>query len=189
MTETGAGLRKYARELEESFFERENRRLLEKMRAEAAQERQRERLRAALKIDDDALLDRFIELDLCPETVMALGLVPLVFAAWADGEIQSREREAILRAAAERSIPEDSDNYRMLKDWLEHRPDSKLFQSWQHYVRAVIEDLDPALAGTLRERIVNRVRGVAEAAGGFLGLNKISDEEQAVIDEVEHTLE
>jgi len=122
MTDTGAGLRKYARELEESFFERENRRLLEKMRAEAEKERKRERLRAALKIDDDALLDRFIELDLCPETVMALGLVPLVFAAWADGEIQSREREAILRAAAERSIPVDSDNYRMLRDWLEHRP-------------------------------------------------------------------
>jgi hypothetical protein len=189
MQETGAGLKKYARELEESFFERENRRLLEKLRAEAEKEQQRDRLRAALKIDDPALLDRFMELGLCPETLIAFSVVPLVFVAWADGEIQARERDAILRAAADRGMPEDSDNYRMLQDWLEHQPEAQLFETWQQYARAMIEDLDRELADVLRQRIVNRVRGVAEAAGGFLGLNKISDQEQKVIATVEQTLE
>jgi hypothetical protein len=77
----------------------------------------------------------------------------------------------------------------MLQDWLEHQPEEKLFETWQHYARAMMDDLDPELADMLRKRIVNRVRGVAEAAGGFLGLNKISDGEQAVIESVEQTLE
>ena len=98
------GLRKCAKALEESFFERKNQELLRKLREQGAKERKRGALRDALKLDDDEVLDRMVELDLEPETIIALGRVPLVEVAWADGSIQSRERDAVLRAADERGV-------------------------------------------------------------------------------------
>jgi len=41
-----------------------------------------------------------------PETVLALQLVPLAAVAWADGKIEPREREAVLKAAAAQGIEE-----------------------------------------------------------------------------------
>ena len=77
-------------------------RLLRKLREQGAKEKKRGALRDALKLDDDEILERMLELDLEPETLIALGLVPLVEVAWADGSIQTRERDAVLRAAGGR---------------------------------------------------------------------------------------
>jgi len=46
--------------------------------------------------------------------------------------------------------------------------------------------MDPNQVSGLRLAIVNKARGVAEAAGGFLGLgDKISSEERAVLEDLE----
>ena len=49
-----------------------------------------------------------------------------------------------------------------------------------------LDDVNP---GVMQERMVGMARDVAEASGGFLGLgSKISEEEQAVLDDIERTL-
>lgn len=179
-----AGLRKHAKALEESFFERENQRLLEKLREQAARERKRAILGEALKIDDDKLLDHLVELDLSPETIVALTLVPLVEVAWADGEIQVREREAILRAAEERGVAAGSINHQLLSNWLLRQPSASLLEVWRHYAKALLLSLDDDERRLMRERTIDSASAVAEAAGGFLGFGSISAAERAVLDEL-----
>ncbi len=176
---------KNAKAMEDSFFARENEKLLRKLRVEAELQRRREAIRENLQIDDEALLDRLVELDLTVESVMAFTVIPLVAVAWADGSISKKEEDAVLKAAAERGIGVGSTNYQLLTDWLENRPKPLLYQTWKDYVAALIDGMDPAMVLAIKENMMKRTTAVAKAAGGFLGLNTISDEEQAVLDDIE----
>ncbi len=52
-------------------------------------------------------------------------------------------------------------------------------------VSALSASMDPSERNALRDSVMGKARMVAEAAGGFLGLgNKVSAEEQAVLDEL-----
>ena len=62
-----------ARTLETQFYAKEDERLLEKLR----NKEKREALRELVQVEDDAFLERLIELGISPETVLVLTLVPL----------------------------------------------------------------------------------------------------------------
>lgn len=178
-----------ARTLENAFFAEENARLLEDMREKARQAERRQALREVIKIDDEALVDHLLELGLGPETVLAVTLVPLAVVAWADGSIQPQERDAILKAAAEKGIEQGSLAWQMLESWLSARPDNRLIDAWQRYVRAIWPALSPDEHQEIRAMALDRARHVAEAAGGFLGLtSKISAAERTALDELERLL-
>jgi hypothetical protein len=178
-----------ARNLEDEFFARENAALLEKLRRQAQEKERREALRAAAPNADDALIDHLIALGIGPETLLALTLVPLAAVAWADGTIDARERDALLRAAEERGVAPGSPARQLLEGWLERRPGPALIEAWKRYVRAIWGSFDEAQRGAMRERTIEMARGVAEATGGFLGLgSRISQAERAVLDDLERAL-
>ena len=77
-------LRERGRSLEEEFFRREDARLKERLRGAAQRESAREALVRASGIKNPTVIDRLIALDVHPETVTALSLVPLVEVAWAE---------------------------------------------------------------------------------------------------------
>ena len=189
MQDDALGLGKSARALEDSFFAKENEKLLEKLREQARRERKREVLRGALKIDDDKVLDHLVDLDLSPEAIVAFSLVPLVAVAWADGSVQKKESDAILRAAEERGVAPDSINHELLENWLRERPGARLLEVWRHYARALFQALEPDERTMMRERSLGNARKVAEAAGGFLGLRSISAAEKAVLADLESTFD
>ena len=178
-----------AKALEDAFFARDNAKLLERMRAQSEQTQRRDALRAAMGHVDDATLDRLLELGVSAETALAVTLVPLVRVAWADGTLDDRERAVILRAADERGITEDSAGYTVLTAWLLVRPQEELHRIWKAYMAAIWPQLSELEQKELREYIVDLARGVAEQAGGFLGLGfKISAAEAEVLKETEATL-
>lgn len=178
-----------AKALEDAFFARENAKLLEQMRTRTERTQQREALRAAMGAVEDATLDRLLQLGVRAETVLALTLVPLVRVAWADGELDARERAAVARAAAERGLTEGTPGYRMLTAWLTGPPDDQMVQAWREYMHAVWPLLDAPQRDELRHYMVGLARGVAEAAGGLLGLAfKVSAAEAAVLKETEALL-
>jgi len=183
------GLKNYGKALEDSFFERENQKLLAKLREKSERDRKRATLREALKIDDEDVLDRLVALDLSPETIVAFSLVPLVEVAWADGEIQPNEREAILRAADERGVSASAISRQLLDNWLRRRPPAALLEVWRHYSKALLRELDANDCRMMRERVIGSARAVAEAAGGFLGLGSISAAEKAALQDLELTFE
>jgi hypothetical protein len=184
-----AGLKNYGKALEDSFFERENQRLLAKLREQGERDRKRATLREALKIDDDDVLDHLVALDVSPETIVAFSLVPLVEVAWADGQIQPNEREAILRAAGERGVSDSPVSHQLLENWLRRPPPAALLEVWRHYARALLMELDEDDRQMMRERVIGSARAVAEAAGGFLGLGSISTAEKAALLDLELTFE
>jgi tellurite resistance protein len=178
-----------ARSLEEAFFAKQNAELLEKLRKEARHKERRQALREMVPNADDALLDHLLTIGLGPETVLALVLVPLVAVAWADGRIDPRERAALLKAAEERGVAPGSHSRQLLEGWLGRRPEMQLLEVWKRYVRALRDSLDETERIAIQSRVIDLARGVAEAAGGFLGLgSRISPAERAVLDELEQAL-
>lgn len=176
-------------ELEEAFFARENRRLLEEMRAKHRDDARREQIKSALGGLDNSVAARLMELGLEPETVLALAVVPLAIVAWADGEVQAKEREAILAAAAERGVVPGTPAHAVLSSWLENRPPAELFDAWKRYVAGMWPKMSEVDRTEMRERVLGRARSVAEAAGGFLGLgSKVSEAEEQVLDELDLAL-
>ncbi|MCU0304847.1 MAG: hypothetical protein MUC56_12410 [Thermoanaerobaculales bacterium] len=183
------GLRKAGQALEESFFARENERLLRQLREKAAIAERRAALKAAMNLDNEQVVDALMELDVEPAAVAAFSLVPLIEVAWADGEIHAKERAAILKAAEERGIAIGTPNHDLLESWLDRKPGPALLETWKAYAVEIGLTLDAKLAADLRERMVGRAKAVAEAAGGFLGIGSISKAEQAVIDDLESAVD
>lgn len=178
-----------ARALEEAFFAKENARLLEQLRERARHQERRAAMREVVRVDDEALIDHLIALGLEPETVLALQLVPLAAIAWADGRIEPRERDAVLKAAAADGVPPDSVAGQMLDRWLRQRPGAELVEAWKRHMRALWPSLSAKERDELRASALERARSVAEAAGGFLGLtSRISPQEKVVLDELAQTL-
>ena len=174
-----------ARTLEDAFFTKENARLLEQLKGK----QKREALREMVKVEDETFLDRLIELGIGPETVLALTLVPLIAVAWADGTLDGRERDAIIKAAEEKGVSPETAGHQLLETWLSRRPERELFDSWKQYVRGIWETFTDEERQRMRERTLDWALAVAEASGGFLGvISKVSPAERVVIEELEKVL-
>jgi uncharacterized membrane protein YkoI len=106
MSEEFLGDRRKA--LEEEFFAKQNQRLLRQFRETMAVKAKHEALAAASGITDAAVLEQLAAVDLSSETMAALALVPLVEVAWADGTLDAKERSALLAAAEDAGLSQDS---------------------------------------------------------------------------------
>lgn len=167
--------------MEEAFFSRHNKELVERMRQKTEAAEERAQLAAATGITDEAALTRLQDLGLHPTTLSALSLVPLVLVAWADGSLQPKERKVILEAAASNGLEPGSDAYESLLTWLHEIPAPGLFEVWHDYVQSLCRDLGPEGAAHLKEDILSRANRVAKAAGGWWDLGAVSDAEQGVL--------
>jgi uncharacterized membrane protein YkoI len=106
MSEEFLGDRRKA--LEEEFFAKQNQRLLRQLRETTAAKATHDALAAASGITDAAVLAQLAAVDLNSETMAALALVPLVEVAWADGTLDAKERSALLAAAEDAGLSQDS---------------------------------------------------------------------------------
>ncbi len=172
--------------LEESFFAKENAKLVAKLQAERAAKAEGEALAAASGIRDAAILKKLVELGIGADTWLALSLVPLVEVAWADGAIDEKERRAVLAAAEGNGVTSGSPARALLESWLAAKPGPELLRTWGEYTVAMCGALEPAQREALAQDILGRARAVAEAAGGILGMGrKVSDAEARALAELE----
>jgi len=178
-----------ARSLEDAFFARENARLLEDMRKRSELQERRDALRQVIKGADDALLDHLLALGVNAETALAMSMLPLVRVAWADGVIDAKERAALMKAVEQRGVLPGTPGHELLSSWLERKPGDAIEAAWAKYIQSLWPSLTQHERDELRERLLRLAQGVAEAAGGFLGLgSKVSAAERAVLDEIETAL-
>lgn len=177
------------RALEEEFFARESRQLLERLREKQSTDAKKAVLEDATGISDEVILDQFLALDLSAEALAALALAPLVQVAWADGILERNEREAVLAATRRGgTMVEGGTAYRLLEDWLTHQPGERLFDAWQEYASELVTAMDRAAKERFREDLIGRARFVAEAAGGVVAIGRVSRAESDVLTKIEQTL-
>jgi hypothetical protein len=172
------------RALEDEFFYKEDQRKLEEMNKRMSAQQSREELKKVSGMSDDVVIDKLVALGLKANTVAALSLVPLIQVAWADGKIQDNERNAILQGAHGKGLEQGSPGYELLVSWLDKRPAEGLYDAWEGYIRALASQLNDEQVRLLKNQIVGFAKLVADAAGGILGLNKISGSEEKVLERI-----
>lgn len=178
------------RALEDSFFAKQNAKLIEDLRKTHDGELQVRGLSAASGITDSTVLHSLVDHGITAETLAALALIPLVAVAWADGTVEDRERKAVMEGARASGINEGGISHALLEHWLGERPGPDLLETWKGYTRALVATLSWDLRESLKDDLLGRARDVARAAGGFLGLGpKISPEESEVLAELEQAFE
>jgi len=177
------------RALEEEFFRKHNEALLGRMREEREHEHARAALGEVSGLTDPAVLEELLGLGLTAASLTALSLVPLVAVAWADGRLESQERDALLRAAADAGITEGSAARILLESWLVVEPEPGLLDVWIEYTRELRPLLSAVARDAIHEETMARARRIAEAAGGYLGLGAhTSAEERAILERVDAAL-
>lgn len=170
------------------FFNRE-RRLVEVFRERLDELERRQRLKHVSSIRDEAVLDRLLELGITADSLAALGLVPLVWVAWADGKVAAEERDRIMAMAQAAGIEPENGRYPLLERWLKHRPAPEVVAAWQDSIKQSRETMAADDVETLRREILDRAGEVARASGGLLGFGeRVSPAEQAVLAELEQAL-
>jgi hypothetical protein len=178
-------LEERGRALENQFYENENKEKLSAMKAKLDAQESREDLRKASGMTDEKVLDNLVELGLRSNTIAALSLVPLIEVAWADGEIQDNERNAILQGAHGKGLEQGTDGYDLLQTWLKSKPTPGLFDAWEGYIKALAGQLNDEQNRLLKNQIVGFAKMVAASAGGFLGIGKVSASEEKALARIE----
>jgi tellurite resistance protein len=168
--------------LEEMFFARESENLRKNLQEKEEVRDKKEALSSSSGITDDAVLEQLVALDIRSDTLAALSLVPLVEVAWADGTIDDSERSAIMSAAEDSGINDES--AALLDGWLVTQPGSEVLSAWKDYVSTLTSKMDTAARDKLEQELLGRARMVAESAGGFLGIGSISPEEKDKLEEL-----
>ena len=184
----GRGLENLAfdgRRMEDSFFIQQDKELIEKQKALMRLKKTKEELRGVSGINNDAVLQKLVELEIRPETLVPLSVIPLVAVAWADGSVSKNEEASVLAGARAMGIHEDSAGYGLLKSWLARKPSKGMLEAWSQYVRGIGEKMTAQEKEKLKHELLSKARQVAEASGGVLGMNAVSPEEKAVLAEME----
>lgn len=114
------------------------------------------------------------------EAYRVLGLLPLVYVAWADGKVQRAERETILRAAGELGWLADG-GQAALERWLTERPTEAQLRTGiallNHLSKARAAGGEHFDADDLHHLLL-LCKDVADSAGGFLGLGSAQSAEE-----------
>ena len=176
------------RALEEEYFRKKNRELIEKMRQDAGRDEARRGMAAATGVSDPEMLQQLQNLGFTPETVVLLPLVPVVEMAWVDGNVTDAERSALMKIARTRGIAEGSAAFHQLTAWLADRPADGVFDSATRLIRAMLDAPAQDAQKISSEDLVAYCETIAAASGGLLGITKISSEERALLASLSHDL-
>ena len=102
------------------------------------------------------------------QSLAALSVIsPSVEVAWCDGELDDRERKAILQAASDAGISVDGPGYKLLQEWLKAKPPATMLSAWKDYIEAMAETLTPDDFNRVRDNLLTRSASRRRAAGGI----------------------
>jgi hypothetical protein len=174
--------------LEEDYFRRKEKELIEKMRVRAAADEQRRRIGVQAGVADEEVLRDLQDLGYTPETVMLLHLVPIIQTAWAEGGVSNKERDLIVKAARSRGITAGTPCDQQLEMWLTKRPSDELFEKSLRAIRAILE-AQPAEARAASEKdLLSLATAIATASGGIVGFHAVSAEERQILAHISEEL-
>ena len=178
-----------AHTLEEEYFRRKEKEVIEKMRRNAEAEAQRRRLGEQAGVGDEEVLRDLQELGYTSETVMLLHLVPLIQTAWAEGSVSGKERDLIVRAARSRGIEAGSSADQQLSRWLTDRPSEELFEKTLRAIRAILQSRSTEERAASERDLLSLCTAIAAASGGIVGFGAVSEDERQILAHISQELE
>lgn len=168
------------RSLEEEYFRKKDKELIEKLRRAATATEARAEMGKRTGLTDPELLQELETLGFTPETVVLLPLVPVVQMAWAEGGVTPAEHGLIVKLARARGIQEGGAADRQLSDWLDRRPDEYVFTHATRLIRAMLAA--PGHGDLSADDLVKYCESIADASGGVLGIiGRVSAEERRLL--------
>lgn len=188
MPENNDALRERGRSLEEEYFRKKDRELVERMRQAAAVEQEREELAKRSGLTDPVLLQELTYLGFGPATLALLPLMPVLRMAWAEGGITAPERDLIVRLARTRGISEGSEGDRQLSEWLVHRPEEGTFTRAARLIRAMLDAGSAEISDLTADDLVEYCERIAAASGGIFGIGRVSAEEKSLLTSIAEDL-
>lgn len=185
MISTEAAIGNRRQKLEYLFFQKEDERLIAELKTLKKMKETKANLAKVSGIQDDVLLQRLVELDVQPQTLATLTVIPLIEVAWADGDVDEEERTAILTALDNAGFARGGVDYALIQVWLEKRPESGMLTAWKHLVHGLCQQMSAAQRHAFKKEIMDHATLVAQASGGFMGLASISEEEGQMLERLE----
>ena len=128
--------------LEDMFFHEQDRRIIERRAKLQQLEQTKANLATVSGIDDDALLEKLIALEIGPETLTTLIGIPLIEVAWADGQMDEKERKTLFEYAEKAGLRQKGLDPKIMSAWLKTKPDPALLKAWQQYVQKLCKKLN-----------------------------------------------
>ena len=170
-----------ARRIEDQFFYKMDQDLLREQKALMQMEKTKKEIKEVSGIHDEGVLLKLVALNIRPETVVSLALIPLVEVAWANGSIGKKEKAATLTAVNRLGWAKESIDYTLLERWLEHKPDLSLLRAWIDYVGHICTKMNGDEITKLKTEIMSNARMIANVSGGILGIGNISRQEKEIL--------
>lgn len=174
-----------AQAFENEFFHRADQQLVAKLQEQHRLECDEDALAIASGIVDRETLDELLAINITPKTLAAFALFPAVHVAWANGPVQRPEREAVLRAAHDQGISDESPAHQLLDSWLKRKPSAELFSAWKDFIHAIRPTISLAAFQELRDAAMKRAHDIAEAAGGLMNVLSVSPKEKATLEQLD----
>jgi hypothetical protein len=184
MAGDGEGVGKRGRSLEEEYFARRDRELIETQRRKAADAEELHKLGQALGVSDDELLAALREEGLDASQAALVYVLPALEVAWADGAVGKGERDLLheqLRRHSDQGQP-SANAIAKLDRWLSTRPPDRLFERARRAAHLAVSKVGEAERPALAKRILAEATAVAEASGGLLGLGAVSSPERRALE-------
>jgi hypothetical protein len=177
------------RALEEEYFHRKEKEVIEKMRRRAQADDQRHRLGEQAGLRDEEVLRDLQDLGYTPETIMLLHLVPLIQTAWAKRAVTEKERDLVVKAARARGVTAGSAADDQLKIWLNQKPSEEFFEKTLRAIRTILQAQSPEIRAASERDLLSLATTVASASGGIIGFHVVSDEEKQILAHIHDELE
>lgn len=170
------------RNIEEEYFQRKDRELVERMRQQAQRERQLRELGESMGVTDPEVIHELAELGFTPDTVKLLPLIPVLEMAWAEGSVTPPERKMVVDVARARGIEEKSAADLQLLEWLDRRPDESVFRRAGRLINALFAsgvrfDVTP-------DDLLKYCEAIADASGGLFGIRRVSADERTTLERI-----
>jgi hypothetical protein len=171
--------------LDDLFFLKEDQKIIDQLRSIKKLKETKESLAEVSGIKNERILEKLIELNIRPETLTSLSLIPLVEIAWADGNVDEKEKKEVLACAEKMGFPKGSSDHEILTQWMTHRPSKELLNAWIHYMQGLCEKLSHIDRAELKNELIDNVRAIASSSGGFMGIGSISKSESDMLTKLE----
>ena len=170
------------RTIEEEYFQRKDRELVERMRQRAQAERQLRELGESMGVTDPEVIHELAELGFTPETAKLLPLIPVLEMAWAGGSVTPPERKMVVDVARARGIEKESAADHQLLEWLDRRPEESVFRRAGRLIHALVES--GARVDVTPDDLLKYCEAIADASGGLFGIRRISADERATLERI-----